>query len=201
MDASKFKLLLANQPWSQVQGVSPAEWDCGYCSAHVGSDRGWWIQTNGPDRCHIRICSNCLGPTFFLPGNAEYSPSPLPSREIANVPADLASLFNEARASAGAGASTSAVLTCRKILMHIAVEEGAKPDLSFVSYVDFLQKNHYSPPKSDAWVDAIRQLGNEANHEIKLMTSHDARVVIKFVEMLLQFLYEAPGMVAGPGVA
>jgi Domain of unknown function (DUF4145) len=201
VDASKFRGMIRNQPWHMVQPVPPAEWDCGYCGSHVGSDKGWHIAPNsGTAPLHIRICSNCLGPTFFLQNDGEYSPAPLPGREVENVPSELAALFHEARASAGAGASTAAVLTCRKILMHLAVEEGAQPNLTFVAYVDFLQKNHFAPPKSDAWVDYIRQLGNEANHEIKLMTPRDAQVVIKFVEMLLQFLYEAQGMLAGPAV-
>jgi hypothetical protein len=133
-------------------------------------------------------------PTFFLPGDQDYAPVPLPGRAVDNVPAELGSLFHEARASAGAGAFTAAVLTCRKILMHIAVEEGAKENLSFVAYVDYLVDHHYAPPKSDAWIDYIRKLGNEANHEIVINTTRDAQVVIKFVQMLLEFLYEAQGM-------
>jgi hypothetical protein len=198
VEASKFKMWLTKQTWHMVDQVPAAEWDCGYCGSHVGSDRGWWIESNGAGRFHIRICSSCQGPTFFVQNDAEYAPAPLPGHEVNDVPQDLAALFHEARASAGAGAYTAAVLTCRKILMHIAVEEGAKTNLSFVDYVDYLQKNHYAPPKSDAWVDYIRKLGNEANHEIKINTAKDAQIVIKFVQMLLEFLYEAQGMVPGP---
>src|SRR5438067_4761130 len=148
--------------------VPPAEWTCGYCGNLVASDQGFQINPRAGGHLHIRICSYCGGPTFFLPGDAEYSPAAMPGREIENVPAELASLFHEARASAGAGAFTSAVLTCRKILMHIAVVEAAKEGLSFVAYVDYLADHHYAPPKSEAWVDYIRKLGNEANHDITI---------------------------------
>jgi hypothetical protein len=33
-------------------------------------------------------------------------------------------------------AFTSAVLTCRKLLMHLAVEKGAQPGKSFLEYVE-----------------------------------------------------------------
>jgi hypothetical protein len=198
MDASKFKHLLTNQTWGNLTPVIPVDWDCGYCATHVGSDKGWQIAAVGGQQATIRICSNCHGPAFFLPGDREYSPSPLPGRTVQHVPADLAALYGEARASAGAGAPTAAVMACRKILMHIAVEEGAKPGQTFVAYVDHLVNNHYAPPKSKVWVDFIRTLGNDANHEIKLMTTTDAQIAMKFVEMLFEFLYEAQGMVPTP---
>ena len=54
------------------------------------------------------------------------------------------------------------------------------------------------PPNGKVWVDYIRQRGNEANHEIALMTQQDAEALITFVEMLLRFIYEFPGMVPTP---
>lgn len=86
-------------------------------------------------------------------------------------------------------------MLCRKILMHIAVDLGEKPGLSFVAYVDFLANNHYIPPKGRHWVDHIRKKGNEANHEIAIMLESDSKDLIGFVEMLFRFNYEFPQLV------
>jgi len=79
--------------------------------------------------------------------------------------------------------------------MHIAVAEGANAGLSFLQYVEYLDNKNFVPPKGKGWVDYIRTKGNEANHEIKLMGTRDATALISFVEMLLRFIYEFPGMV------
>jgi hypothetical protein len=104
-------------------------------------------------------------------------------------------LYNEARLSTAAGAYTAAVLACRKILMHIAVERGAEAGKTFVAYVEHLKTAGYVPPGGEVWVDYIRTRGNEANHEILVMTEEDALALITFVEMLLRIIYEFPSMV------
>jgi hypothetical protein len=83
--------------------------------------------------------------------------------------------------------------------MHIAVQKGAKAGDSFVSYVEYLASKGYAPPDAKTWVDYIRQKGNEANHEIKVMSEQDAQPLIAFVEMLLKLIYEFPQKV--PSVA
>ena len=93
---------------------------------------------------------------------------------------------------------TSAVLTCRKLLMHIAVEKGAAPGKSFLEYVEYLAQKNYVPPDGHGWVDHIRTKGNEANHEIKIMAVEDASDLIAFLEMLLKFIYEFPAKVKPP---
>jgi hypothetical protein len=76
--------------------------------------------------------------------------------------------------------------------MNIAVEKGAKEGLSFVEYVDYLEKKGYFPPDGREWVDHIRIKGNEATHKINIMSMEDAHDLIKLVEMLLKFIYEYP---------
>jgi hypothetical protein len=76
--------------------------------------------------------------------------------------------------------------------MHIAVGRGAKEGKSFIDYVNYLSDNHYIPPDAKDWVDHIRRKGNEANHEIKIMTPDDAQDLISFIEMLLKIIYEFP---------
>lgn len=198
MDAVKLAGL-KDRPWPGAT-VQPAQhWKCGYCNREVGSSTGYCVQMpNGPS-FYIRICGNCNGPTFFA-ADGDYSPGALPGNPIEHVPAELAPLFQEARASAAAGAHTSAVLTCRKMLMHIAVLQGAKAGQSFFEYITYLAKEGYVPPNGTVWVDYIRRRSNEANHEIVLMTKEDAIALIAFVEMLLRFIYELPNLApAAPG--
>jgi len=108
---------------------------------------------------------------------------------------DVAALYEEARNAFAANSYTAAVLACRKLLMHIAVAKGAKPDGSFVSYVQYLSDHHYVPPDARAWVDHIRNKGNEANHEIVMMSRADAEELISFVAMLLKIIFEFPAAV------
>ena len=181
MDASKFKAATSGKSWNHVQAVGAAEWTCGYCGKLVASDRGWSLAPSSGGYLYIRICSYCAGPTFFLDGG-EYSPSPTPGRAVDHVPADLAALYGEARATAGAGAPTAAVMACRTILMHIAVQEGAQPGQSFVSYVDYLVQNHFAPPKSKAWIDYIRQriLRLLASGGTRLVHSREMKVIERY---------------------
>jgi hypothetical protein len=91
------------------------------------------------------------------------------------------------------GSFTAATLLCRKLLMNVAVSEGADPGEHFVVYVKYLDTNGYIPPKGKPWVDRIRDLGNIATHEIKITSETEAEQALTFVEMLLSFIYEMPG--------
>ena len=84
------------------------------------------------------------------------------------------------------------------MLMNISVEQGAKQGLKFIEYVEYLANNGFIPPNGRAWVDHIRRKGNEATHEIALMTRADAEELMAFIEMLLKFVYEFPSRVPTP---
>ena len=98
-------------------------------------------------------------------------------------------------------AFTASVMCCRKLLMHIAVSEGAEENKSFAHYVRYLAEEGHIPRKATAWVGHIRDKGNDANHEIDLMGREDAEQLIKFSEMLMRIMYEYPTEVADPGPA
>lgn len=109
-----------------------------------------------------------------------------------NVPKELSGLYQEARDCVSVGASHAAVMVCRKLLMHVAVLHGAEGGGSFVTYVNYLADKHLVPPAAEAWVDEIRQLGNDANHEIFDIDQTQAKSAVDFVAMLLKLLYEFP---------
>lgn len=180
--------------WPSVQ-TRPRRFVCGYCGATVGADRGWEAYTDKDGRrLEIKLCSYCNRPTYFefdlqVPGAPFGEP-------VQHVPNDVETLYNEARRCMAAEATTAAVLACRKILMHVAVEKGAEPNKTYEHYVNYLATRGYAPPEAKEWVDSIRKKGNEANHEIVLMGRPDAEELLTFVSMLLKFIYEFPRRVA-----
>lgn len=119
--------------------------------------------------------------------------------EVESLPANVDALYKEARGAASIGAYTASVLACRKLLMHIAVAQGADQGKSFIAYVDYLAQKGFVPPNGKGWVDHIRRKGNDANHEIVLMTMQDAEELVVFLEMLLKFIYEFPSRVPSRG--
>ncbi|WP_368667082.1 hypothetical protein [Pseudomonas sp. URMO17WK12:I11] len=44
----------------------------------------------------------------------------------------------------------------------------------------------------------MRNKGNEATHEVALLSKQDANELVKFTEMLVKFVYEFPNSVSLP---
>jgi len=176
--------------WVHVTEIMPREYVCGYCGSKVRSNRGYWDQQR---QCCIWICP-CGNPTFF-DGEKQYPSYPFGNEIEGIAEAGVKELYDEARRCTATQAFTAAVLVCRKLLMHIAVEKGAPKGKSFIEYVEFLSDNHYVPPDGKGWVDHIRKKGNEATHEIVIIEQKDAMDLISFTEMLLRFVYEFPSKI------
>ena len=177
--------------WHGVQGVVARQYICGFCGPSVASERGWPCNRgDGRANAHIYVCPLCNRPTFFeetkqIPGVPIGDP-------VKSLPADIESIYNEARICCSASAFTAAVLLLRKLLMNVAVNLAAPEGKKFIEYVEYLGDKGYVPPHGKAWVDHVRKKGNEANHEITLMNKTDAEELIVFSEMLLKFIYEFP---------
>jgi hypothetical protein len=177
--------------WKNAGTIKSNSFTCGFCGNLIASSLGY--DNSGAKSWLIYICSHCRKPTFFegdrqLPGVAT-------GNSVGHLPVDIESLYTEARNSVAASCYTSAVLVCRKLLMNIAVAQGAGPGESFVKYVEYLADKGYVPPNGQGWIDHIRKKGNEANHEIVLMSKTDADDLILFIEMLLKFMYEFPNKI------
>ena len=189
-----FFLQIIPDAWGSVsQGLS-VRFVCGFCNTVVAPTAGW-NHSNGFN--WIRICTHCRHPTYSnggkqVPGVAFGNP-------VQNLPEDVSALYEEARACCAGSSYTAAVLVLRKLLMNIAVQKEASKDLSCINYVEHLSNKGYVPPNGKNWVDHIRKKGNEATHEINLMTKPDAEDLIKFSEMLLKFIYEFPSLIPQPG--
>lgn len=187
--------------WFKTQTLPNRVFVCGYCDRGVASIRGYALMKDGdhggPTIGALYICPNCLRPTLISP-NGEQTPMQALGEAIEHVPDELDALYEEARACTSHGSNTAAVMCCRKVLMHIAVDKGAQAGLHFAEYVDYLANHHYIPPNGKHWVDHIRLKGNEANHEIQLMVTADAKDLLLFTGMLLRFIYDFPSRIPSP---
>ncbi|HKW03568.1 MAG TPA: DUF4145 domain-containing protein [Vicinamibacterales bacterium] len=179
------------QKWVNAMQLEALNFTCGFCGKLIGAQWGWQ-RTDMPGQ-RLRICPSCLRPTYF--DNGTQFPGEKFGEPVDKLPSDIERLYDEARTSCGNKAYTGAVLLLRKLLMNIAVDLGATVGETFMQYVEFFSAKGYVPPQGKHWVDHIRKKGNEANHEIILMTEEDARELIDFSEMLLKFNYEFPARV------
>ena len=175
--------------WRNLLRISSKSFTCGHCGKIVASAEGYF--TEDSPCTYVYVCPNCSRPTYFAEDETQV-PGVTPGVEVEHLPNDVQKLFREARYCVAIGSYTSAVLSCRKLLMHIAVAQQAAPGKSFLEYVEYLAEEGYIPPNGRGWVDYIRTKGNEANHEIRLMERADAAELISFSEMLLKFIYEFP---------
>ncbi len=186
--------------WNHAGNLPSREFNCGHCGAQIASERGYSTQginvtAAGPRHGYIYICHKCTRPTFFdLEGNqVPGTPFGESLPEIDNR--SVNDVYEEARRATSANCYTAAVLCCRKLLMHIAVAKGAVPGETFADYVDYLANKNFVPPDARAWVDHIRKMGNEANHDIVIVKREDAEELLKFVEMLLTLVFVFPATV------
>ena len=185
--------------WQNLSGVNSKGYVCGYCGNNIASEKGYHGHQTVAGRPHhhyVLICHVCSSPTYFASAGGQFPGAPF-GQPVKYIPSqDIQNLYNEARNAVSVNAFTGSVLCSRKLLMNIAVSKGAGEGLSFVEYVDYLAAKGYVPPDGKDWVDHIRTKGNEATHEIAIMKREDAEELITFIEALLRFIYEYPGMIA-----
>jgi hypothetical protein len=144
-----------------------------------------------PTIAWLRLCPSCRYPTFLDNEDTIVPESPF-GDAVEHLSPKLDELYSEARSCVSVGANHAAVMVGRKIVMHVAVEQGAPKGEGFLTYVDYLVDNHRVPPNTKDWVDEIRQVGNDANHEIFDIGADQAKAIVEFVTMLLKLLYEYP---------
>lgn len=164
--------------------------DCPKCGAHqfvviavtLTQQQAWLRCIN----CNLAVVQN----------GVVSSPSPLPLRAPSGVEGEELAAWDEARRCLGVGAYTAAVMLCRKLLMHVAVanglpaknEKGRAPD--FTMCVEHLMSIGLVTIRMKKWIDRIKDVGNEANHEIAPVSKDSAMDVAKFTQTLLELAYE-----------
>lgn len=191
--------------------INKKSYQCGYCGKSVISFEGMSssISPSYPEALIIRadmdqgksigvyICPNCKKPTF-IDDIFDETQVPLPARDnnLHNIPLEINKVYQEALNAYSAEAFTGTTLLCRKLLMHIAVNLGAKEGENFAYYVKFFDEQHYISPRSHDWVDEIRKIGNKANHELDVNTKEEAEKDLIFCEMILKSNYEYPNEIS-----
>jgi hypothetical protein len=86
---------------------------------------------------------------------------------LEGLPEDVNEAYEEARRCFSVNAFTASEVLCRKILMHVAVDKGAKEGATVASYIDYLTSQGYVTPPMLDWVKLIKDHGNEVNHRLK----------------------------------
>ena len=181
--------------WQDPSRLPSWSYMCGWCGVYVNSTAGWALLSGNAAMGGLYICSNCQHPTLL--NGPHQSPGPTVGQEVRHLPEDVEALYREARRAITSDCYTAAVMLCRKILMHVAVAEGAKEGLSFLAYVDYLDSSGIIPKSGKGWIDHIRTKGNEANHEIVMMDREEATRLLQFIQMLLKLTFEFPSSVPG----
>jgi hypothetical protein len=178
--------------WPKPEHLPPRNFTCGYCGVVVGSDLGFGKACIFPSqpRQYIYFCPLCERPVVFH--GDQQMPAAAFGRNVDHLPEDVAALYAEARNCMVVNAYTPAVLACRKLLMHVAVSQGAEAGENFLACVDYLHANGFVPKNAGKWLDYIRKRGNFATHQIALMKQGDAESLLTFIEMLLQLAFEFP---------
>jgi hypothetical protein len=178
---------------------------CGTCGLGANADVvAGWPNMGAPDAAR----RSALDVTLWLkcPGCGEGSvkirtgeviPAPLGGRNVAGLPEEVAAAWKEARAAFSAGAFTAAEMMCRKILMHVAVDQArSKPRDTFTSYVEALDQAGYITTGLKPAIDRLQKRGAVANHQLAFSSAADSRATLTVTGHLLEAMYELPAMVA-----
>lgn len=181
----------------------PSAWQsqpCPHCGGGQGLRLAYANQTGGP---HWYRCVTCL--SGYVLNHGVVSPATLPLRTPAGLPPVDHQIWTEVRTCLGTGANAATVMLCRKLLFHIAVAHGLPPKNdndrapTFYEAVEHLEKEGLITKKMRPWVDRIKDVGNDANHELTPISAELALDVATFTEQLLVLAYELDALMAQPG--
>jgi hypothetical protein len=178
------------------KGIDPQhkQYVCGACGEKT-TGRIVAETCRGADQVLWCLCS-CprMEPAILIEkGDEMISQMPAPKEFHAGPgwPPDLAQLFSEAAQCYASGAYTATAMVCRKILMVCACAEGAEDGKPFASYVDKIIEV-LSFERARNAIDAIRHIGNDANHALQFVGRDGARRALSIVAYMLNTMYSLP---------
>ena len=170
---------------------------CGHCNNNISlntyaeyynTDSNIYLYSTGQ-------CPYCEKPIIYDRLKKTAIPYSSKFDTINHLPKDIDILYKECKDSFSVGSYTCCVITARTLMAHIAVEQGAEENKSFVEYVNYLQQNCLPIKTNNAWVDKIRQLGNDSTHKLLIATKEEAELSIKFIIAILKNVYEFPNSI------
>jgi len=184
MDTYNFK----ESAWRNPETLISLSFICWNCNNPLASDKGYRTSKDNSKQ-KIYLCHHCDAPNIFE-ASGKAIMSPLPGKEIKRLPENIKKVYDEIRKCMQSNSFTGAVMLMRKVIMNIAVHEGAEKNKSFAEYIDYLCNNGIVHKKSKNKADSVRELGNDANHEIENRTQEEAQNCFEFIELLLMANYE-----------
>ncbi len=135
------------------------------------------------------VCTGCGGPSVVTPSGQVYPSVPF-GPLLEGLPTEVNAAYSEARQCFSVSAFTACELICRKILMHIAVDKGAKEGDTFEHYIAHLESLGYVTPPMKAWVKLIKDHGNKSTHRLAAPDTTRAQSTLMFTAELLRLTYE-----------
>ena len=179
------------------QGSEQIACICGHCNNNI-SLRVFASYRNEYTKNYVYYtgqCPYCEKPIIYDNLNKTSIPYASIHEKINFLPDDIEILYNEIKNSFSIGSYTCCVIAARTLMANVAVEQGAAPGKSFVDYVNYLQDNCLPAKTNNAWVDKIRELGNNSTHKLAIGTKEHAELSIKFIIAILKNVYEFPNSI------
>jgi len=180
-------------------GSTASSWQsftCGFCgrdaTGAVVAIYRWTDNLGRAREVHWLACPACEHGSVM--NGSRVDPGMRFGPSLEGLPPNVAAAYQEARECMSVAAYTSAELVCRKLLMHVGVDKGAKAGESFAHYVDHLASSGYVTPPMKPWVDLIRKHGNESTHELPAADKDRAEGTVMFTAELLRLVYEMDHM-------
>ena len=187
MSVSKYK-------WKHLSSISSQGYICYFCNERVASDQGYRSYNEYNEiRDYIYICPHCTKPTLFTYSVKTQTfiqvQKPLPLSPITDVKDDIRDLFEEARKCMSTESYTAVAMICRKLLMNIAVDHEANKNKTFQVYVEYIQEKNLVSKSATELLTEIKDIGNDANHEIPQVSAEKANQIIKLTNEVICQIY------------
>ena len=138
-----------------------------------------WSAVVSCKRCGMiaAVCQGELYPPDDWPGDR-------------NVPAHVLGAYAEARECLAAGQHTAVAMLCRKLIMNLVVDHGARAGKRYAEYVDWLVAKGYITGSIREQIEFVRVCGNNASHDPNPVGKKRAMATFMLATELLRRLYE-----------
>jgi hypothetical protein len=200
-------LFVTTTMYGHLNKDDPSSWarlDCPFCG---GTQMAVVARNNeAPGQANYVEWLRCVNCLHAVVRNAdELSPTTRPFDLPNALEGEALAAWQEVRSCLSVGATTAAVMMCRKLLFHIAAEHGlpekdAKGRApTFAEALDHLEAEGVFTTRMRPWVERIKDVGNEANHDLASISIDQAMDVARFTRQLINLAYELQAMIADHG--
>lgn len=119
--------------------------------------------------------------------------------DVDGLPDNIAQVYHEARKAVSVQMYTSCEMLCRKILVNVAVDKGAKKKDTWnhKKCIKYLVKKGYITGFTGV-ANYIRLTGDQSTHKIGSPSRERARQTVKFTASVLKHVYDAEREIMKP---